>query len=86
VRQVTVTLFNNLLHYLVTKQIAHTEHTMYTTVNEDGILNNYATEPQMYYAEYPSPEQQRRYAQLGGVAILLISSLLLVAFSVSAIV
>jgi hypothetical protein len=59
---------------------------MYTTVNEDGILNNYATEPQMYYAEYPSVEQQRRYVQLGGVAALLISSLILMAVSVSAIV
>jgi hypothetical protein len=59
---------------------------MYTTVNEDGILNNYATEPQMYYAEYPSAEQQRRYAQLGGLAILLISAIIATAVSVSAIV
>jgi hypothetical protein len=59
---------------------------MYTTVNEDGILNNYATEPQMYYAEYPSPEQQRRYAQLGGLAILLVSTIIATAVSVSAIV
>lgn len=59
---------------------------MYTTVNEDGILNNYATEPQMYYAEYPSPEQQRRYAQLGGLAILLIGAIIATAVSVSAIV
>lgn len=59
---------------------------MYTTVNEDGILNNYATEPQMYYAEYPSPEQQRRYAQLGGLAILLVSAIIATAVSVSALV
>ncbi|HIK33166.1 MAG TPA: ssl1498 family light-harvesting-like protein [Oscillatoriales cyanobacterium M59_W2019_021] len=59
---------------------------MYTTVNEDGILNNYATEPQMYYAEYPSPEQQRRYAQLGGLAALLVSAVILTAVSVSSIV
>ncbi|MGQ9870334.1 photosystem II assembly protein Psb34 [Leptodesmis sp.] len=26
---------------------------MYTTNNE-GLLNNYAAEPKMYYAEYPS--------------------------------
>jgi hypothetical protein len=27
---------------------------MYTTINENGVLNNYATEPKVYYAEYPS--------------------------------
>jgi hypothetical protein len=36
---------------------------MYTTVNEEGILNNYAPSLPIYYAEYPSQEQQRRYAQ-----------------------
>ena len=35
---------------------------MYTTVNEEGILNNYASELPIYYAKYPSQEQQRRYA------------------------
>lgn len=35
---------------------------MYTTVNEEGILNNYAPSLPIYYAEYPSQEQQRRYA------------------------
>ncbi|NEP11851.1 MAG: ssl1498 family light-harvesting-like protein, partial [Symploca sp. SIO2C1] len=30
---------------------------MYTS-NDLGVLNNYATEPQMYYASYPFPEQQ----------------------------
>ncbi|MBE9170610.1 ssl1498 family light-harvesting-like protein [Pleurocapsales cyanobacterium LEGE 06147] len=56
---------------------------MYTTTNQEGILNNYATEPKMYYAEYPSPEQQRRYALQGGLAILLVSSLFLTALAVS---
>ena len=58
---------------------------MYTTVNENGVLNNYATEPQMYYAQYPSPEQQSRYAQLAGLAVLFVSGLLFTAFAVSAI-
>ncbi|HEY9852837.1 MAG TPA: ssl1498 family light-harvesting-like protein [Leptolyngbyaceae cyanobacterium] len=53
---------------------------MYTT-NEEGILNNYAIEPKMSYSEYPSPEQQRRYALQGGVALLLITSLILIAFA-----
>lgn len=40
---------------------------MYTTINEEGILNNYATEPEMYYADYPSPEQQRSYTFQGAI-------------------
>lgn len=56
---------------------------MYTTINESGLLNNYAVEPQMSYAEYPSPEQQRRYAFQGAVATLFVSLLLLTALAVS---
>jgi hypothetical protein len=56
---------------------------MYTTVNQEGILNNYATEPQMYYAGYPSPEQQRQYALQGAFATLLIATVILVALGVS---
>ncbi len=51
------------------------------TTNENGILNNYATEPQLYFAEYPSPEQQNRYALQATVAALLVTSLLLIAFA-----
>ncbi len=54
---------------------------MYTTNNE-GLLNNYAAEPAMYYAEYPSEWQQRRYALQGAIATLLVTSLVLVAISV----
>lgn len=53
---------------------------MYTT-NEEGILNNYAIEPKMSYSEYPSLEQQRRYALQGAVAVLLVTSLILIAFA-----
>ncbi|MDX2214973.1 MAG: ssl1498 family light-harvesting-like protein [Oculatellaceae cyanobacterium bins.114] len=56
---------------------------MYTTINEQGQLNNYATEPVLYYAEYPSPSQQQRYAFLGAVATLFVSTLVLVALAVS---
>jgi hypothetical protein len=55
---------------------------MYTTDNE-GLLNNYAVEPQVYYAEYPSSEQQRRYAIQGAVAFLFASVLVLIALGVS---
>ncbi|BAY24290.1 hypothetical protein NIES2100_40850 [Calothrix sp. NIES-2100] len=56
---------------------------MYTTINEDGILNNYATEPEVYYAAYPSTEQQNRYAFQAGIATLLVTALVLFAFGVS---
>ncbi|MBK4729394.1 ssl1498 family light-harvesting-like protein [Oxynema sp. CENA135] len=56
---------------------------MYTTTDERGILNNYATEPKMYYAKYPSQAQQRRYMLQGAFSILLFTGLLLVAAGVS---
>lgn len=55
---------------------------MYTS-NESGILNNYATEPEMYYAVYPSPEQQRLYALLGAIATLFVTALVLTALAIS---
>jgi hypothetical protein len=51
------------------------------TTNENGILNNYATEPKLYFAEYPSPEQQSRYALQAAAAVLLVTSLILIAFA-----
>jgi hypothetical protein len=56
---------------------------MYTTVNEDGILNNYATEPQMYYSEYPAIWEQRKYVVQGVFAALIVTTLVLVGLSVS---
>ncbi|MCC5639749.1 ssl1498 family light-harvesting-like protein [Nostoc sp. CHAB 5844] len=56
---------------------------MYTTVNEDGVLNNYATEPQMYYSEYPAIWEQRRYVIQGAVATVLVTALVLFAVVVS---
>ncbi|NEP13434.1 MAG: ssl1498 family light-harvesting-like protein, partial [Symploca sp. SIO2C1] len=41
------------------------------------------TEPQMYYASYPFPEQQRRYALQGAIATLFVTSLVLIALAVS---
>lgn len=55
---------------------------MYTT-NEQGILNNYATEPQVYCAVYPSAEQQRSYAIQGAIATLFVAALVLFSFAVS---
>jgi hypothetical protein len=56
---------------------------MYTTVNEEGILNNYASEPKVYYAQYPNQYEQRQYALQGAFAALLLTTLVLVAFAVS---
>jgi hypothetical protein len=56
---------------------------MYTTINEDGILNNYANEPEMYYAAYPSQQQRNRYAFQGAVAILFVTAVILISLGVS---
>lgn len=55
---------------------------MYTTNNE-GLLNNYAVEPELYYAIYPSLEQQQRYAFQGAVAFLFVMLTLFTALAVS---
>lgn len=49
------------------------------TINEEGLLNNYAAEPAVYYAEYPSPEQQRNYLFQAAIATLFVTSLFLTA-------
>ena len=68
----------------ITKQTAVLEElAMYTTRNEDGILNNYASEPAMYFAEFPSVEQQQNYAFQAAIAVLLITFTLLTAFAAS---
>ena len=57
---------------------------MYTTTQLDnGILNNYAVEPEMTYAEYPGFYQQRTYLKQGAVAALFIAILGLISFAVS---
>ncbi|NJN38730.1 MAG: ssl1498 family light-harvesting-like protein [Acaryochloridaceae cyanobacterium CSU_3_4] len=55
---------------------------MYTT-DETGVMNNYAVEPAVYFAEYPSPEQQRRYALQGAVAAAFVTLTILASFAVS---
>ena len=56
---------------------------MYTRQLDNGILNAYAVETEMYYAAYPSPEQQRNYARQAGLATLLVTALITVALTVS---
>jgi hypothetical protein len=57
---------------------------MFTTTQLDnGILNNYAVEPEMYFANYPSTEQQERYVKQAAFASLLVAGLLLISLAVS---
>ncbi|MGB8701075.1 MAG: ssl1498 family light-harvesting-like protein [Thermosynechococcaceae cyanobacterium] len=53
------------------------------TIDETGVMNSYATEPKMYFAPYPSVEQQRRYMLQGALAILLVTATLAVSLTVS---
>uniref|UniRef100_A0A832GZJ1 Ssl1498 family light-harvesting-like protein n=1 Tax=Oscillatoriales cyanobacterium SpSt-402 TaxID=2282168 RepID=A0A832GZJ1_9CYAN len=53
------------------------------TINEQGLFNNYATEPALYYAEFPSEYQQRQYLWQGAVATLVVATLLFTAISVA---
>jgi hypothetical protein len=43
----------------------------------------FATEPEMYFADYPSPEQQSNYRFQGAVASILLIATILVALVVS---
>ena len=52
-------------------------------IDDEGIINNYATEPDLYMANYPSPEQQKRYVFWGVGATLLVTIALITAFTVS---
>ncbi|WP_008314673.1 photosystem II assembly protein Psb34 [Leptolyngbya sp. PCC 6406] len=54
-----------------------------TTVDDEGLINNFATEPKVYPATYPSPPQQRRYILWGAAALVLVSILVFISFAVS---
>lgn len=53
------------------------------TSEEGGRLNNFAQEPKIYTAEPPTNKQKLNYIVLGIAALLLVSGLIFVAFSVS---
>ncbi len=53
------------------------------TTEEGGRLNNFANEPKMYEAEPPTTSQKRNYLILGGLALVLVVGLMVVAVSVS---
>ena len=56
---------------------------MHTTKDEHGILNNFAVEPTLYFAEAPSVNQQRQYVFQGALALGLVASLIGIALTVS---
>lgn len=45
---------------------------MTTISDEKGIINNFAKEPTMYYAEAPSSEEQRSYLLWGAIALVVV--------------
>ncbi len=54
-----------------------------STMDDEGLINNFAVEPKVYLAEYPSIHQQRRYIYWGIAATVLIVSLVLLSGWVS---
>jgi hypothetical protein len=81
--QATFTNLNIFVAFIYIKKQTKEIKAMYTTSNEEGILNNYATEPQLHYAKYPSADEQQRYAFQGAIAALFVTALILVSFAVS---
>lgn len=55
------------------------------TTEEGGRLNNFAVEPKVYQAAPPTKSEQRNYIIMGGLALVLVSALIFVAFSVSSV-
>ena len=51
--------------------------------DDEGIINNYAIEPAMSVATYPTPKEQTRYILWGTGAIVFVAVLMLIAFTVS---
>ena len=56
---------------------------MTTITDENGVMNNFAKEPKMYYAEAPSSQEQRRYVFWGAVATVVVAASVLTAVVVS---
>lgn len=53
------------------------------TIDDEGLINNFAIEPDIYPSGYPSPQQQRHYQVLGATAFFFVVMLLLTAVLVS---
>jgi hypothetical protein len=56
---------------------------MTTVSDENGIINNFAKEPSMYYAEAPSAKEKRSYLLWGAIASILVTASVFTAVVVS---
>ena len=56
---------------------------MTTISDEHGILNNFAKEPAMYYAEAPDSQEQRKYFVWGAIASVVVAASIFTATFVS---
>jgi len=64
-------------------QVSDTPEMEGYTVDDEGIINACAIEPVMYFAEYPTHQEQHRYLFQGAIAALVITIMVFIAFSVS---
>lgn len=53
------------------------------TIDDEGLINNFALEPSIYPSDYPSPRQQRQYKVLGAAAFFFVLMLILTSILVS---
>ena len=56
---------------------------MYSTTDERGIINNFASEPKTYLAEAPTVKEQKGYLIQGMAAAILVVSVIAIAFVAS---
>jgi len=56
---------------------------MTTISDENGIINNFAKEPAMYYAETPSSQEQKGYLVWGALALVVVAASVSTAIFVS---
>lgn len=53
------------------------------TMDDEGLINNFAIEPDIYPSDYPSPRQQQQYMVLGATAFFFVVILLMTSVLVS---
>jgi hypothetical protein len=56
---------------------------MHTTKDEQGLLNNFAVEPKMYYSQEPTGKQKRNYFIQGALGFILLAGVVATAFVAS---
>jgi hypothetical protein len=53
------------------------------TIDNEGKSNNYAIEPIVYAATYPTADEQEQYTLQAAISALFVVSMILVSFAVS---